>query len=326
MNPFQLKALPPNIRLQRWWNGCLAARVLRALPSRLGRMLASLPGIPATGRMLYNNEHTIHFNGRNRQYHALYEDCYQQGYELETTLLISLLLNGSGTFVDAGANWGCFALTAAALPDFSGTTVCYEPNPATFADLESCVRQAGVQNRVRTRNVGLGSAPGTLRLQRSADGHSGQDRLATDGIGAVVQVTTLDAEALTDVRLIKVDVEGMELDVLRGAQHTISTQRPFLIVENFLHHDQPDLTLAPIRWLQAHDYAVFAPAAQVRRGAETLPLPYGSPAPRPGDVLDTTHMAFFPVTVANRYLLPAQLNLLGVPQENMASLPGHVLN
>ncbi len=329
MNPFHLEKMPPNNRLQRWVENCLAARIMRALPRRLGNLLAGLPGIPATGTVRYRNDRVIDFNGRNRQFQALYEDCYRQGYELETSLLISLLLRGNGTFVDAGSNWGCFALTAAALPDFSGITVCYEPNPSTFADLESCVEQAGVRDRVRTRNAGLGSTPGELHLQPAKggySGHSGLVQLRPNGSGSVVPVTTLDAEALPDVRLIKVDVEGMELDVLQGAQHTIQTQRPFVIVENFLQHEEPALTLDPIRWLLARDYLVFAPAALVQRGSEVLPLPYGSPPPRSGDVLNTTRMGFFAVTPANRFLLPSQLNLLGVPREKLAALPGDVMN
>ena len=52
------------------------------------------------------------------------------------------------------------------------------------------------------------------------------------GDGEDTPVVTLDSLALKSCRLIKVDVEGMETDVLRGARETIRKRRPILFVEN----------------------------------------------------------------------------------------------
>ena len=52
------------------------------------------------------------------------------------------------------------------------------------------------------------------------------------GHGEPVVMVTLDAFDLPACHFLKVDVEGMEVEVLRGAQNTIATYRPLMYVEN----------------------------------------------------------------------------------------------
>lgn len=54
---------------------------------------------------------------------------------------------------------------------------------------------------------------------------------ATDHVEQVVELTTLDAFSIDGVDLIKIDVEGHELEVLEGARRTITTSMPIMIVE-----------------------------------------------------------------------------------------------
>ena len=62
---------------------------------------------------------------------------------------------------------------------------------------------------------------------------------ATAHVEQVVQLTTLDAYAIEGVDLIKIDVEGCELEVLEGARRTITASRPVLIVEiKDCHYDR----------------------------------------------------------------------------------------
>jgi FkbM family methyltransferase len=310
--------MPFNVRL---------ARQLKRLPGlrRYADQIASLPFIPASGTFRYGPDCIIHFDGHNSQFHALYEPCYHAGYELETCLLLQLLLTGNGTFVDAGSNWGYFALSIAQSPAFTGNCVCYEPHPKTFRDLKSCIAQAGLAQRVIAKQLGLGDTEQELYLQ-TVGGKSGLTRLSQAKNEHAVRVTTLDSEPLDNTSLIKIDVEGMELSVLMGASSLLKSQRPWLILENFLDYEEPDSTLQPIRWLQQHDYAVFMPNSMVRHRETSLPHHYGSPPPKHAADLDRTQMQFFRVTEANRFLLHPQVNLLACPVEKITSLPGEILS
>lgn len=96
--PFSLVRKPLNIRLS---DG------LRLVPclGRLAPLVSAMPWVPARGIMRYQDR-LLEFDGHNSQFHALYAPQYAAGYELETSVLLSLLLRGADTFVDAGANWG----------------------------------------------------------------------------------------------------------------------------------------------------------------------------------------------------------------------------
>lgn len=317
MNPFSLIRLPFNVRLER---------LLRRVPllRRHARRIASCSFVPHVGAFRYGRDRVVEFNGRNSQFHAVYDVQYQAGYELETCVLLFALLKGAGAFVDAGSNWGYFALFASALPAFVGKTFCYEPSPTTYADLRQCIEQAGLEQRVVARNLGLGAAAGRLNMVES-EGLSGLARLSPNSDGAPVQVITLDDEGIAEVAVIKIDVEGMELPVLQGAEKTIREQRPWLIVENFLHHDSPDETLKPITWMKDHGYEVLMPAACVKHGGTILPHHYGSPPPAHSGEVDWNQMQFMRITEENRFMFPHQLNLLGCPQQRLSELPGRII-
>jgi FkbM family methyltransferase len=93
------------------------------------------------------------------------------------------------------------------------------------------------QPRVRVHQVALSAAPGTARLHfPSAAGgvDLGQGSLSLSAgrpDKMDVPVKTLDEFGFDDVSFIKIDVEGHELDVLKGAAETIARCRPNLIVE-----------------------------------------------------------------------------------------------
>lgn len=98
--------------------------------------------------------------------------------------------------------------------------------------------------QIQTENVALGPQPGTVEMHiKKNDGHN---RVANDGYttpsGKAVKVNTgyqrvsvplvtLDSYNFSNVDIIKIDVEGFELEVLKGATQTIETNRPIVQVE-----------------------------------------------------------------------------------------------
>jgi FkbM family methyltransferase len=157
-------------------------------------------------------------------------------------------LHRPGTIVDAGAHEGRLTLPFARLP--GSRVVAFEPVPPTFTRLQQAVR--GDWN---------GNLPAHVSLRREALAErSGMTTISAPRIGGVVQeewasiskdyaalreadprieaieswsvpTLSLDDACLTDVAAIKIDVEGAELEVLRGALMTLRRWRPALSIE-----------------------------------------------------------------------------------------------
>lgn len=134
--------------------------------------------------------------------------------------------------VDVGANIGnhTMFLACAAQAD----VVAVEPDPELVAALKESIEAAGVGDRVVVHEVAVGERPGRARLVGRDATNLGTQRVTEDpeGEGIVVEVTTLDL-LLGDrpVHVMKIDVEGLEPQVLRGARRILEESRPDLWVE-----------------------------------------------------------------------------------------------
>jgi len=168
--------------------------------------------------------------------------------EPELAILPELMARG-GTAVDVGANQGFFAYALAAVAD---RVVAFEPNPDYAAFARWMLR-----GRAEVREVALSDAPGrgTFFVPVSAEGMvlhlAGSLKQTHDQFPTIqrygVEVTTLDSAGLTDVRLIKADVEGSEREVLDGARETIARDRPVILLELLSGtHEDPGACTAAI--------------------------------------------------------------------------------
>ncbi|MSP00789.1 MAG: FkbM family methyltransferase [Acetobacteraceae bacterium] len=148
-----------------------------------------------------------------------------------------------GTIVDAGAHEGRLTLPLAALP---GThVIAFEPLPPAFARLRQAV--SGLGGRVTPRPEALSDRAGSVTLTVPRVGGVAQEEwasIAKDYTGImrddprveaidtwIVPSVTLDSLGLTGVTAIKIDVEGAEEEVLRGALNLLRLCRPVLSVE-----------------------------------------------------------------------------------------------
>lgn len=155
-------------------------------------------------------------------------------YELGTLGLIRRVLAQGGTFVDIGASVGQMSLFAAIQP--SATRVlAFEPHTTRFRYLSLGVQRAGVNN-VDTFPFALGDVNGT--------GYLRSDLVSPSMVGASpqcganqIEVRRLD-DVLADasvrrVDLIKLDVEGAELEVILGAKELLSSdEAPVICFEH----------------------------------------------------------------------------------------------
>jgi FkbM family methyltransferase len=144
--------------------------------------------------------------------------------------LVTFVTKGS-LAVDVGANYG--VCTYAMLRAGAERVVAFEPNTACAGQVRS------LGSRVTVHEVALGRRSGSATLHVPAtaamSGWASLDPLPLDVVSQPVEVRTLDQYCLWEVpqplSVLKVDVEGLELDVLAGAGETLRRCRPVVLVE-----------------------------------------------------------------------------------------------
>lgn len=193
------------------------------------------------------------FNRRDR-YIGRSLDRYGEFSEGECDLFRQLLKPGQ-TVVEAGANVGAHTLPLAQLVGKTGRVFAFEPQRVLFQILCGNVALNGRTN-VECSQKALGDQPGWLRaaaVDYGQESNLGGVHLGSGESGEAVEVRTLDSLQLAACHLLKVDVEGMELSVLRGGVQTIAAHRPLLYVEN----DRPEQSPALIEFLLAQGYELY---------------------------------------------------------------------
>lgn len=178
-------------------------------------------------------------------------------------------LHRPGLLVDVGAHDGLLSLPLSRLP--GARVLAFEPLPAAFARLRAACD--GVPN-IATRPQALGDAPGSLTLSIPVVGGVALEQWASTvkdfaghgtHVGAervAVPVVTLDSLDLPDVTAMKLDAEGAEYEVLRGARATLRRCRPVLTLELEERH-RAGATWAVPAFLDGLDYTVcFAHAGR----------------------------------------------------------------
>lgn len=221
-----MDVLPPAAELTRRLPQAIAERVGWHLGHRASRVdrVAKLQG---GARLIVDVADYGH-----RQIYFLGE------YEPGTTRLLRRLAKPGWTMLDVGANIGYFSLLGAALGAPGARAVAFEPNP-DLADMLARSVQLNPALDIRLEQLAVGARPGVLPLHLTSDHrNTGLSSLRpdlpdTDGGTIPVTVTTIDdycaAEGLAP-DLVKIDVEGFELQVLRGADKTLSNAPPGAVI------------------------------------------------------------------------------------------------
>jgi FkbM family methyltransferase len=128
--------------------------------------------------------------------------------------------------LDVGSNVGLYSILMARLAGKTGRVTCFEPEPDLFAALRRNAELSGV-TCIEAHNLALGAAPAELVLHRSiinsGDNHLGQRDGQLFRRAVTTKVVRLD-DFLPRLKLdlIKIDVQGWELEVLRGMRGTLA--------------------------------------------------------------------------------------------------------
>jgi FkbM family methyltransferase len=149
-------------------------------------------------------------------------NIYTGLHEFEEMMFLLHLLRPGDLFCDVGANIGSYTVLASAV--CRAGTLCFEPVPSTFLHLKHNVDINDLENEVELYNCGLGENPGMVQFTKDLDtvNHvfASPDSGGSETIP--VEIKTLDQVLQGRVPiLIKIDVEGFELSVLKGASETL---------------------------------------------------------------------------------------------------------
>ncbi|UPK72764.1 FkbM family methyltransferase [Chitinophaga filiformis] len=144
-------------------------------------------------------------------------------HEFHDMAFLLHLLRPGDLFVDVGANVGGYTVLASG--HVEAETIAIEPAPATYAKLQANIRINDMADRVHALNIALGSAAGVVNFTTSLDttNHVVVGEEAADTVE--ISIDTLD-NVLEDQSpiLLKIDVEGFETEVLKGAKKILQQQ------------------------------------------------------------------------------------------------------
>jgi len=163
-------------------------------------------------------------------------------WEPESWAAIRPQLTADAVFVDVGAHIGYYSLKAAAVLGPGGRVIAIEPNPPTVLELRDNIA-ASRATTIHVAPVACADSESTLVLYASPRANTGQTSLsranaAQSGVIASeyhVRTRPLDAivadEGVKRVDVIKIDVEGAEMLVLKGSGRTLDRFHPVVMVE-----------------------------------------------------------------------------------------------
>lgn len=176
---------------------------------------------------------------------SVYADYYGEWSEGEIDLFRKILPEDADV-IEVGSNIGMHAVPLSKICA-KGKIVCFEPQRIIFQLL--CANAAiNDRTNVFARNCAVGDEPGTVAIPSCSydtlwnygsfsvtAGFSTEDAFTGETTPEQTDIVTLDADpavaALERVRLIKIDAEGFEVNVLRGARGIIDRFQPYIFLE-----------------------------------------------------------------------------------------------
>jgi len=165
-------------------------------------------------------------------------------YNRDIVMAMGNILHPGMVVFDVGGNIGEIALCAARRVGDAGSVYSFEPIPGLYDTLQYNLSRNGL-DQAHPIPVGVSNKVGSARIY--VCGSRGGDGTVNEGLGTLypseatpllsceIKLTTLDdfcnEMSIDRLDLIKIDVEGSELDVLKGGAETLKRFRPRLIIE-----------------------------------------------------------------------------------------------
>lgn len=184
-------------------------------------------------------------------------------YEQAKHQAIETLLRPGGTFIDVGVNKGDFSLLAARILGEAGQVLAFEPEPTNCHWIQRTITLNGYRN-IQLYQVALSDRNGEAQLYIGAK--SGWHTLVAHPKGGDQQAIRVTTRTLDDflaevgwerpVSMMKIDVEGAEMEVLRGASHVLDVN-PRIVLLVDIHPEQGVDPRELCGYLEAKGFSIF---------------------------------------------------------------------
>ena len=162
---------------------------------------------------------------------------------IENTLLrnsITLIknkkeLDNKSVVLDVGANFGYLSLVWAQSIARNGSVIAFEPNLNVLNSFINSIQTNNLNSIIELQNLAVGKTEGDIQLFLSSTTSNILPSNIQDRQNTIIEMVTLDAfttrNNIEHCDLVKIDVDGLELDILMGATHLIERFKPIFIVE-----------------------------------------------------------------------------------------------
>lgn len=160
-------------------------------------------------------------------------------FEEHETKLFKTLIKSGMVVIDIGANIGYYTLMASRLVGPKGRVIAFEPEPHNYELLERNVKANGLNN-VMLHKKAVADKSGAIELFVDSQNYSnptiGKNRFGERAHKISVESITLDEFVVKEldganIDFIKIDVEGAEGHIIKGAQNVLTRQRPIITME-----------------------------------------------------------------------------------------------
>lgn len=163
------------------------------------------------------------------------------------------LIQKNGVVWDIGSYLGLYAITAARATGLHGSVYAFDLIEENVERIRQHAAINGLEGVIQSFALGIGAMSGNMSLREHT--RSDWTSLSPTGKGRRVKVSTVDdlvRQGLKVPDLIKIDVEGYELDVLQGALKTLARHRPIILCE--IH--SAECATSVWQWLISRGYDV----------------------------------------------------------------------
>ena len=206
----------------------------------LRRLFAKIPFLPVPSRLRSSHTEPLTFwwSYLLPEFHPSKRTFDYRGRDEECLLFLCRVLRSEMCFFDIGAYHGLYAIVAGKRMKPNGRITIFEPSPQARKRIGIHLRMNGLKAVVEP--VALSSKSGKDKFFLVLSGFTTMSSLARPPIDAPVEeisvnTTTLDEycrnNRIQQVDVVKVDVEGAEMELFRGAQWLLKSARPLIICE-----------------------------------------------------------------------------------------------
>ena len=165
--------------------------------------------------------HFLYFGFKDTSHEALYS-----------------LINENDNIIDVGTNIGSTILQFTNLSGEESRIIGFEPDPVNFKNCQKNISLNKFKN-IQVFSEGLGNEKGSFQLIVDEPSNRGMNRVSIENqpgkSSAMINIETLDSiinrEKINRINIVKIDVEGFEMNVLKGAVKLVESQSPIFFIE-----------------------------------------------------------------------------------------------